>query len=273
MTRHVSESILSILIRDNNHKLITCLIEKFPELIVNYGSIVYAAAVGNLSIIKLLVDYGANVRIDNDSAVEHACSDGHLDVVIYLVNAGASIENDNCLVKASVNGHLHVVKFLLATATYMKHSINWALMCTAEKGHFDVVEYFIKSKLCDHDSVMLAMDYAARQGKTHVVKFIIEHEQIINPDSDRTYGILWACKKGYFDIVELMCKSGINFRINNDDCLKFASESGHLSIVKYLVGLGADVRADNDYCIREAAKNGHTHVVDFLIECVLMRVF
>jgi hypothetical protein len=78
------------------------------------GDLISASRNGHLSVVKYLVEHGANIHALNDVALNDASTKGHLDIVKYLVEHGANIHasNDLALFNAGMNGHLDVVKYL-----------------------------------------------------------------------------------------------------------------------------------------------------------------
>ena len=57
-----------------------------------------------------------------------------------------------------------------------------------------------------------------------------------------------------------------DFRYNNCQVLRRASENGQLEVVKYLVETRSDIHVYGDFPLRIACKNGHFEVVKYLIE-------
>ena len=60
-----------------------------------------AAATGHLDVVKYLVEAGADVNattLTNSTPMRAACFDGHLDIVSYLIEKGSDIEIANRLV-------------------------------------------------------------------------------------------------------------------------------------------------------------------------------
>ena len=90
---------------------------------------------------------------DDNCAIQGAASNGHLDVVNYLMGLDSKYgidptADDNCAIQfAALNGHLDVVKCLMGLDS--KYGIdpaaddNRAIKAAALKGHLDVVEYLM----------------------------------------------------------------------------------------------------------------------------------
>ena len=70
---------------------------------------------GDLEMVKILVEKGADIRVYGDYSVRLASENGHLETVKFLVEKGANIRanNDYAVRWASQCGRLEVVKFLV----------------------------------------------------------------------------------------------------------------------------------------------------------------
>ena len=104
----------------------------------------WAAQNGHLSIVKNLVEHGANIHVTNNHALRWASENGHLDVVKYLVEKGANVRTvDDFPVKiAAIKGRLDILKYLVESGAYIN---NYALRRSAENGHLEVVKYLVES--------------------------------------------------------------------------------------------------------------------------------
>jgi len=87
----------------------------------------------------------ADVHADNDGALIRASKNGHLPVVQFLVEVGHAdvhADNDYALLWASMNGHLPVVQFLVEVGHADVHADNdYALRCASYNGHLPVVQF------------------------------------------------------------------------------------------------------------------------------------
>ena len=100
----------------------------------------------DVSVIKDLVEQGANVHANDDCALRWATENGHLEVVKYLVEQGADVHaDDDCALRwAASSGHLKVVEYLVEQGADIHAEDDEALRWAANNGHFGVVE-FLKS--------------------------------------------------------------------------------------------------------------------------------
>jgi ankyrin repeat protein len=81
-----------------------------------------------------------------DLAVRRASVYGHLEVVKYLVEKGADFRyNENDAVRcASMFGHLEVVKYLIEMGADFRACDNQAVRWASENGHLEVIKYLIE---------------------------------------------------------------------------------------------------------------------------------
>jgi ankyrin repeat protein len=83
--------------------------------------LIHAAQTGQLDIVKLLIEYGANIHRSDDAALRFASFEGHINIVKYLIEKGADVQalNNVALFWASYNNHKEVVNLL------KKHGANY----------------------------------------------------------------------------------------------------------------------------------------------------
>lgn len=81
-----------------------------------------AASAGHVGVAKILLEYGAGINTHSnefkESALTLACYKGHLDMVRFLLEAGADQEHKTdemhtALMEASMDGHVEVARLLL----------------------------------------------------------------------------------------------------------------------------------------------------------------
>ena len=87
-----------------------------------------ACYAGDLSEVKRLVAFGADIHAEEDYALRRAAHWGHLEVIKYLVECGADIhaDDDYALRSAASYGHLAIVKYL-CEVYIERYGIAWCL--------------------------------------------------------------------------------------------------------------------------------------------------
>ena len=114
-----------------------------------------------IDIANLLIDRGANMRIysdDNNTPLDLAARNGDLEMVELLINRGANLFSDGdpfysekALHHASENGHLPIVKYLVKRGYPVNRIIGEVggihtgtpLDKAVKKSHYDVVRYLV----------------------------------------------------------------------------------------------------------------------------------
>ncbi len=105
--------------------------------------LVASARVGNLPMVKFLVNLGADINTGQGSALTSGSMEGHLPIVQYLVQHGAKIDG-NDLVASAMRGHLDVVKYLVEHGANVQHANNSALGQSAVMSHLPTVKYLVE---------------------------------------------------------------------------------------------------------------------------------
>jgi len=136
-----------------------------------------ASYYGHLEVVKLLIDYGANIKIDNNRAVRYASMMGHYDVVKLLIENDADIyAKDNAAVKyASQNGHYETVKLLIDSGADIHAENNYAVRYASENGHYETVKLLIDSGADIHEDDNAPVILASKRDHFDVVKLLISH--------------------------------------------------------------------------------------------------
>jgi hypothetical protein len=130
--------------------------DKIKKVKIEPGALAKAAGDGKLSLVKLLMDSGANPNEKNrwhsETPLMKAAYNGKFRVVKYLLDNGADIKErdsrgNTALLHAAWTGHLKVVKELLRRGADIneKNGRNWnALMQASGEGHYPMVRYLLE---------------------------------------------------------------------------------------------------------------------------------
>lgn len=277
--------------------------EGFPALWV-------AARKGSRAIVQHLIAAGANVNAHAEpstststdspgtavsSALWIACSGGHEDVAVLLLDEGADLEArgpDGCtpLLVACREGHFELVEKLIGRGANVNATASDgsnALWVACEKGHYDVVETLLEAT-ARSDTGRGAMALVngggggngipplvicAERGFSELAALLLEHDATVDAADAFGASALWvACQQGYSEMVELLVsRGGANVNVVDADGispLSVASECGHSAIVAYLLDHGADVEAVDRAgatALLVAAKEGKKEVVELLV--------
>ncbi len=206
-----------------------------------------AARMGYCSVVKLLLEYGANTdqpNADGNTPLMEASLKGHCDVVSLILEAGANVNaadgtKGTALMSAAHNGHCAVVQLLLdsgANVDQANHNGRTTLLQASHQGHSEVVKILLKHKA--------SIDQA---------------------DVDCNTPLIMASHNGHCDVVALLLKVGGD--VNAADlrgwtALMSAAQNGHCDVVKLLLEAGADVNAGAMHYWTRCAITGQLLYVD-----------
>ena len=220
-----------------------------------------ATKLGNLQIVKCLVENGADINQKggylNETVLMLASDKGDLNLVKYLVENGADVNEEDKdestpLLLATDSGDLEKVKYLVENGADVNavNNINQtALHLASENGYLEIVEYLIKNGAdvnarCAHwyDN-FTPLICASDSGQFEPVKYLVEHGADVNAkDKNNNTALVLALEKGHLEIVKYFVEIRAENKSNATELL-LASRGGDLERVKYLVENGADVNA------------------------------
>ncbi|CAF0769081.1 unnamed protein product [Adineta ricciae] len=195
-----------------------------------------AAVVGNIEILKLLIDNGVDVNLKdakNFRPIHYAAWQGRTEAVFILLRYGAnvneqSLNGDTPLHLASQYGHLEIAQLLLfhqADPTLLNRRLLTPLELACEQGHIHVVNTLLHNPSCQQ--MILNQIYNEQHTPLHL-----------------------AAKNGHTDIVRLLLLNGIDInRLTTTDgtALHVASRNGRYETAKLLLECGIDIHLRNSY--------------------------
>jgi hypothetical protein len=117
---------------------------------VNNFNFYDAIKAGDLSIVKLLVDFGANIFIYNNLAIALASALGHLEIVKYLIGQGAPITSE-AKYNAAASNRWNVVKFFIENGTNANNE-SFLYYATIYKD-IEMIKYFLELGTWPYDPV------------------------------------------------------------------------------------------------------------------------
>lgn len=197
---------------------------------------------------QILLEHGAGInRHSNEfkeSALTLACYKGHLEMVRFLLAAGADQEHKTdemhtALMEASMDGHVEVARLLLDSGAQVN-------MPT--------------------DSFESPLTLAACGGHTQLALLLIERGANIEEVNDESYTpLMEAAREGHEEMVALLLARGANINAQTEEtqetALTLACCGGFLDVAAYLLRNGADIELGASTPLMEAAQEGHIELV------------
>jgi ankyrin repeat protein len=186
-----------------------------------------ASVCGRLSIVRLLVDNGANIHDDDDAPLRLAVSYNHTAVAEYLINLGADVNvHDSYPLRAAI-GHSnhHIVRLLLDKGASTDGIVNYSLDAT------------IIQLLLDHGVKMAINDYCMVQARSlPTLRMLVANGGNIHVFNNTI--LIWAAFTGDADTVHFLVDECGGFHGDSiTDAIKHAKMGGHNELVTYLSSL------------------------------------
>ncbi|TGZ57880.1 Ankyrin repeat domain-containing protein 17 [Temnothorax longispinosus] len=245
-----------------------------------------AASAGHVQVAKILLDNGAGINTHSnefkESALTLACYKGHLEMVRFLLEAGADQEHKTdemhtALMEASMDGHVEVARLLLDSGAQVNmptDSFESPLTLAACGGHVDLAMLLIErgANIEEvNDEGYTPLMEAAREGHEEMVALLLSQGANINAQTEETQetALTLACCGGFLEVADFLIKAGADIELGASTPLMEAAQEGHLDLVRYLLESAADVHAQTqtgDTALTYACENGHTDVADLLLQ-------
>lgn len=251
------------------------------------GPLYAAAHYGDLEMVEFLVgSAGANVKMENSYGHLHiAAARGHLDVLRYLLDAGADKDSLNykgttALAAAARQGCLEAVLLLLAAGANPSRSdstnddLNGTppLATTAFYSHTDSIPIMAALLSAGADVHQVSADgsnalhLGSMMGFLANVRFLIgKGARVDVQDAHGHTALTLAAMGGHVAVVKLLVEAGFGLEMANSrgaTPVRLATESGHSECVRWLIEAGADpqVKVEGWSLLLTAANAGHLEV-------------
>ncbi|MCJ1471194.1 hypothetical protein MMC07_009842, partial [Pseudocyphellaria aurata] len=247
-----------------------------------------ASQKGHEQIVKLLLDYGAEVNAQGgqyDTALYAASIEGHVQTVKLLIDNGANVNakgrrNHNSAVKAaSARGHEQVVRLLLENGAEVngEGDRGHPLYAASSGGHEQVVKLLIENGAdvnAQEGDWGNALFSSSMKGHEQIVKLLLDHgaEEVNTQGGKYGTALQAASDNGEEQIVKLLLDNAAEVNAQGrkyGTALQVASKYGEEQIVKLLLDNGAEVNAQGGYwgtALYAASIEGHVQIVKLLLD-------
>ena len=210
--------------------------------------LILASRNGNIEIVKLLLDAGADVTLTGffaSTAMRSASDNENWEIVALLEQAKA--KHDPPLIKAIKSNNINDVNIMINENTDVNITDidgKSALMWASSVGNIEAVRLLVGAGA--------NIDY--------------RNSLYVNRD-DPNANYIEGHSVYYF--MEEFHECGESSYIKTCNSLMWAVENNHFEVVEFLVGIGADVNMETDFestALTLAAKNGNVNIISLLLE-------
>ena len=253
----------------------------------SYSVLLAAIGTGDCNTVRWLIEQGVDVNhCDKNgfTAVHIAAMQGNLDVVKLLKESGANIHVENnegsysVMLAAIGTGDCNTVRWLIEQGVDVNHCDKngfTAVLNAAQQGNLDVLKLLKESGANIHvqnemgdNSIMSA---SIGTGDCNTVRWLIEQGVDVNHcDKNGFTAVLNAAQQGNLDVLKLLKESGANIHVQNemgDNSIMSASiGTGDCNTVRWLIEQGVDVNHSNRRgatAVHCAAQRGNLDVLNF----------
>ncbi|AGH97872.1 ankyrin repeat domain-containing protein [Micavibrio aeruginosavorus] len=228
---------------------------------VCYGTaLIHAASNGHIDIVRLLIAHDAAIDSINESALRCAAAKSRIDIVRLLIERGVNIHANNgaALRHAAENGQIDILRLLIKHGADITANDSWALREAAANGHIKIARLLVKRGADINTKDSWALRLAIKNGHIAIVKLLIKHNANISDEV-----LLTAAENGNIRIVRLLLKHNTDIHANHDMALRAAAINGRIDIFKLLIKHNANI---SDAILSTAAASGHINIVRLIIK-------
>ena len=229
--------------------------------------LMFAAEKGNLNIMKVLYEKGADIDLTGPSkhflqyhereshchlsAVYFAAREGHFDCLKFLLDRrpdAKALLNPGyiAMLETMCNGYAECIELLLESGLDPNERHSWTGLChfplskACEMGYVDCVKTLIKhgANVNNNDKHGPALEYCARYKQYNMIDILLEAGSSVN-NSPGTQSVLWlAVQHGDLDVVKQLLEKGADTNVPcvmGETPLFIAADLGHTECLKAIL--------------------------------------
>ncbi|KAJ3270638.1 hypothetical protein HDV01_007526 [Terramyces sp. JEL0728] len=185
----------------NKIEIVKKLVQKreYPGFIYS-EALKIAAGKGYLELVKLLVNSG---DISSTFAICAAASNGQIKCLEFLLNDQRFAPSEEAFQESCTMGHLEATKLL---GKYLDPSCkdNMGIRRASQNGHLDIVKFLMNDKRVDPSAKdNQAFRQCARRGYLDIIKLLLTDPKV-DITANNHEGLIQACISGHFETVDFL---------------------------------------------------------------------
>ena len=253
--------------------IVNFLIDNGAEAKNNANALRAAIEGGNIEIVKLFIEAGANQAEDEDNDLitnNLMARKGRIYSVVFedIINSGDNINQeywDTFLERAVRSGNIDIVQLFIDSGAEVKENHN-ALRAAVAGGYVEMAQLLVEhgaeiaQKRKPASDPLLTL--AAKAGHIDMVQFLIQSKKVEVNEKNASSVLAKTIEAGHIDVAKVLIDAGadINFMFAP---LEAAIKVGRIDMVKLLIDNKVDLNSGNS--LRKAAKKGDIAIVKLLV--------
>ena len=270
-TKNGGNSIMSVLRGTGDYDTLRWLINEKVDM--NHcnkkglTAVHYAAQKGNLIVLKLLKESGANIHAQRENGgtciMSASKGTGNCETVKWLIEQDIDVnhcdeEGFTAVHNAAQKGNLHILKLLKASGANIhvqtKNGCNPIMSASRGTGDCETMKWLIEQDIdvnhCNEEG-FTAVHNAAQKGKLDVLKLFKVSGGNIHAVSKGGGNSIMSASRGTGDCntVRWLIEEGVDVNHSNKEgftAVHCAAEKGHLGVLKLLKASGANIHAQSE---------------------------
>lgn len=244
------------------------LVQNGADIHVNYESALMNSVNHNqFKIVQYLVEQGADIHVNNEYALIESIRFGRLQTVQYLIEQGADIHlNKNKALRKSVYSP-KIFKYLINEGADIQ-ACNHLLNCFVKQNNIDMIKYLLKNSIDVQSNENEALITSIHMNFKNIRNLLIEFGADITSCASKA---LVECALNIdcdLETIQFLVENGADIQSNNNIIITSITSHCDLKIIKYLIQMGADVHSNNDLALKNCFCNNKKNqydIVEFLI--------
>jgi ankyrin repeat protein len=254
-----------------------------------------SASQGDIEQVRLLLQAGVPIdysdKEDGRTALQAAAQNGHIQLVDFLLSAGANVNapaswnyGSTALQAATYCGHSQLINLLLRAGANVNQdgrleNGRTALQAAAGKNQLQLTDFLLRAganinERGSSDNGRTALQAAAEKGHIQLVDFLLRAGADINAPASWKNGrtaLQGAAERGDIDLVRFLLRAGADVNAPASytgglTALRAASRSGSIELTQLLLASGADIGRDGIYTLCQWDRNVDVALVQLLLD-------
>ena len=213
------------------------------------GVLAIAADKGDLEMVRMLVEKGADVNEGDSTPLLYASGKGYLEVMKFLVERGAVLHGGYVLACAVYNKRQKVVDWLLQSVGVKVDALvdgRTALTLAVRDNMEEMARLLLRNGASPHVKLPRGepmLWHAISRSFLGVARVLLQHKAQVDEVYNGETALLIAVTRGNLEVVKMLWQFGANLDLKNlrTTPLYVAIRCCHWDVVEYLIDKDADV--------------------------------